>query len=165
MNQLSVDPTSGFIQSNSVTGIYNFDVERKKTFLSLSMECAEAGTWPHIPNLCKSVGISVKTFYNHLKQDAEFAEQWLEIKRTLESSIAVDMRVHAKRPGNYMDRVTLLRHLNPGEWGGVDPSSQNSTDFSWVKKLAEAFKPPIIATEATIISTPTPTDNHNASDK
>ena len=154
MNALRIESNSGFLESSSPTGIYNFDAERKTQLIALAMKCAEDGVWPSIPKLCKSIGIGTQTFYNHLKQDQEFASQWLEVKRTLESEIAMDMRVHAKRPGNYMDRVTLLRHLNPGEWGGVDPSSQNNMDLGWIKKLQEAFNPPIIATEAEITSTP-----------
>jgi len=157
MNALQVDTATGFTQSHSPTGIYSFDVERKKHLLSMAMDCAEAGTWPNIPKLCKSVGISVQTFYNHINQDSEFSEQWQDIKRTLSAGIAVDMREHAKRPGNYMDRITLLRHLYPEEWGGPE-KNQSNLDFGWVKKLADALvsvnKPAVIATDAVITSTP-----------
>jgi hypothetical protein len=156
MNQLQVDPATGFLQSPSPTGIYNFDAERKTQLLAMAMQCAEAGTWPNIPKLCKSVGISVQTFYNHVNADGDFAEQWQEIKRTLSAGIAVDMREHATRPGNYMDRITLLRHLHPDEWGGPEKNSSN-IDIGWIKKLADAIdsanKPVVIATDAVITTT------------
>ena len=146
MHQLQVDPATGFLQSPSPTGIYNFDAERKTQLISLAMECAENGAWPNIPKLCKSVGIATQTFYTHVKNDEEFASQWQEVKRTLSSGIAVDMREHAKRPGNYMDRVTLLRHLYPEEWGGPE-RNQVSVDLGWIKKLAETMQ----ASKSTII--------------
>ena len=65
---------------NLPSGLYGFDVEKKKQLLSLAMECS--GGWDvagGIPKLCKSVGIVIQTFYNHLKQDEEFARnQWNE---------------------------------------------------------------------------------------
>lgn len=121
--------------------------------LDLAKREAEQGCWPSIPVLCKSVGIAVQTFYNHLNADEDFSKRWVEVKKLLEDSIALDMAKHSKRPSNYMDRVTLLRHLNPEAWGG-EQRPQISVDIVWIKNLNDALKPSIIATEAMITSTP-----------
>lgn len=154
MNQLRVDPASGFLESTS-PNFQTFDADKKRIFLDLALQSAQAGAWPDINKICQSLGINVRTFYNHREKDAEFCNQWDEVKRTVASEIAKTMHEHSKRPGNYMDRVTLLRHMYPEEWGGV-AKDQSIQDFSWVKKLVEAHKPSVIATNAEIISTPTP---------
>lgn len=152
MNQLRVDPASGFMESASKTNIYTFDSDRKNQLLDLAKREAEQGAWPSIPMLCKSIGIAVQTFYNHLNADEGFRNEWAEVKKALEDAIAVDMAKHSKRPSNYMDRVTLLRHLNPGEWGG-EARTQINVDIGFIKKLADALdanKQPVIAVEAEI---------------
>ena len=157
MNQLQVDPASGFLESPSKTNTYTFDSERKLQLLELAKHEAEQGMWPSVPVLCKSVGVCVQTFYNHLNQDEDFRERWVEVKRLLEDAIATDMAKHSKRPGNYMDRVTLLRHINPGAWGG-ESSTQINIDIGWIKKLNDAINTSVIATDAVITSTEKPKD-------
>ena len=163
MNQLQVNAETGFLESPS-PNFATFDSEKKQAFLDLALESARSGCWPDINKICAGLAVNIRTFYVHCEKDQEFAARWDEVKRTVAGEIAKTMHEHSKRPGNYMDRVTLLRHMYPEEWGG-ERKELNTQDYSWIKKLQEAFKPPIIATDATIISTQTPTDNHNASDK
>jgi hypothetical protein len=147
VNALTVDPATGFLQSPSPTNTYTFSGERKQKFIDLARSCAEAGNWPHIPKLCKAIGISVMTFYNHVNGDTDFKAQWNEVKRTLEGTIAADMLEFAKRPANYMDRVTLLRHLYPAEWGGEEPKINMNLDFGWLKMSFEGFRSTAIDAE------------------
>ena len=121
----------------------------------MALEEAKRGDWPDIEKLCDSFGINYRTFSRHLLQDSQFAEEWELVKRSVAHDIAKTMHVHSKRPGNYMDRVTLLRHLYPEEWGGERKELINA-DMSWIKKISDALsvnKPQVIAVDAEITST------------
>ena len=145
MNALTVDPATGFLESSS-PNFETFDADKKTILLDQALQMAERGEWPDINSLCKVVGIRVQTFYNHKSKDTEFRNRWEEVKRSVANEIAKTMAVHSKRPSNYMDRVTLLRHLYPEEWGG---EAQNKTfyDFGWLKSAFEGMKSSAIDAE------------------
>ena len=152
MNALRIDSQSGFLESPS-PNLQTFDADKKQIVIDLAMQSAERGEWPDITALCKQVGISARAFRWHCDKDEVFRERWEEVKRAVANEIAKTMAVHSKRPGNYMDRVTLLRHLYPEEWGG-ERKDQLLTDFTAIKRLADALSgvsPTVIATEAEIV--------------
>ena len=149
MNALRIDSSSGFLESPS-PNLQTFDAIKKQEFIQLALDQAKRGEWPDIEDLCGRFGITSRTFYGHKKQDGAFSEAWEDVKRAVVHDIAKTMHVHSKRPGNYMDRVTLLRHLYPEEWGG-EAKDQSFQDFSWIKKLQDAINPGIVATDAEIV--------------
>lgn len=156
---MTVNPKTGYLESPS-PNFASFDSAKKVEFIRLALEQAKRGEWPDLENLCDQFQINYRTFTRHIEQDPRFSEEWELVKRSVAHDIARTMHVHSKRPGNYMDRVTLLRHLYPEEWGG-EAKVSISADMSWIKKINDAIsgsKPQIIATEAVITSTPKPTD-------
>lgn len=138
MNPLEVDPATGFLQSSS-PNLQTFDAEKKTMFIQLALEEARAGKWPDVNKLCEQFGITVRTFQGHREKDVEFRAQWEEVKRLVANEIAGEMREFSKRPSNYMDRVTLLRHLYPEEWGGQE-RQQSFHDVSWIKNALTSAK-------------------------
>jgi hypothetical protein len=159
MNQLSVDPASGFLESSS-PNLQTFDANKKQEFIKLALEQAKRGEWPDIEDLCDKFGMTSRTFYGHKKQDGAFSDAWEDVKRAVVHDIAKTMHTHSKRPGNYMDRVTLLRHLYPEDWGGI-AKDQSFQDFSFIKKLNDVLngsKPAVIDAELVNTSTPKASD-------
>lgn len=144
MLPLAPNPKTGFLESNR--GV-SFDSALKVRFLEMATEAADAKLMPDIPGLCKTVGISTHTFWEHKKLDDKFRTAWESVLDTCESTLTQAMYSFGQRPGNYMDRITWLRAHKPERWN-PDYNVKISHDSSGLK---ESFNVASAAIEAEIV--------------
>ena len=116
MNALQVNPTTGFLESISISNS-TFDSKRKEDLLATAEKCFQAtGTMPDITTLCAAIGIEPRTFQRHLEFDEKFKEAWdnllLKAKWQLESK----MYEYAKGKSGYMHMITWLRRNFAAEY-------------------------------------------------
>jgi hypothetical protein len=163
MNALQRNEETGFLESQGYSGA-TFDSSRKLQFINLAEEHFKTtGNMPDLVSIAEAVMVSPRTVENHLRDDPGFAEAWRNIRLRGKWKLESKMYEYAQGKGGYMHMITWLRKEFPEEYN-PDIRIQSSTDFSWIKKLQEAFNPPVIATDATIVSTPNQSEQSNASD-
>lgn len=149
MNALQVNPETGYQESSNSD--FTFNSKRKQDFLELAREIIEDHhEYPNVGDLCRIIGISVRTFQDHVVHDEKFGADWHELELKGEATCLSDM--YALRKKNPMYMFGWLRARLPEKYS---PTAQNqlNPDFSWLKKLVDAVKPPVVATEAEITST------------
>lgn len=158
MNALQVEPSSGFLTSDDSR---NFTAEQKIMMLKMANECAAQEKMPRVSDLCKAIGTSTFSFYHHLEIDGEFKRQWDEVLNRIEDVLSASLVENAKRANGVGAAAFWLKNRRPERWSDNPSQNQINVDFSWIKKIVDAFNPKVIATEAEIIST-TPKDAPNS---
>lgn len=110
MNQLAVNPRTGYLESpNGVSG-RNFDSAKKIQFLELAKKhIDETGRFPKVTALCNVVGIGHYTLETHLKKDAIFAQDYREILLRGRAELEHVMFENGCKPQGFMDRMAWLR--------------------------------------------------------
>src|SRR5579863_8949724 len=157
MNALQVNPTNGYQESSNCS--YAFNSTRKQEFLQLARDIIENHhEYPNVGDLCRIVGISVRTFQNHCVSDEKFGEDWHELELKGEATCLSDM--YALRKKNPMYMFGWLRARLPEKYD-TSRKIEISSDISLIKKLSETFNQPIIATEAEITSTQSSSDKRS----
>jgi hypothetical protein len=155
---LVVNPTTGYQESNSDSE-YAFNSHRKQEFLRIAKEIIDHHEYPNVGDICRVIGITVRTFQNHVAQDEKFAEDWRELELHGEATCLSDM--YALRKKNPMYMFGWLRARLPEKYD-TTRQSQSIPDVSWIKKLGDAINSvnnaTVIATEAVITSTQTQID-------
>lgn len=113
MLPLRPNPETGFLESNRES---SFSSVMKVKFLEIAKGFADRKMMPDVGDICKEVGISIRTYWKHVALDAKFAEAWEEIVDICESSLVSKMYEYGQRPSNYMDRITWLKNMRPERW-------------------------------------------------
>jgi hypothetical protein len=150
MNELALNSATGYRESNPDSD-YAFNSRRKQEFLELARDIIENHhEYPNVGDLCRVIGISVRTFQNHCASDAKFGEDWRELELKGEATCLSDM--YALRKKNPMYMFGWLRARLPEKYDTSRKIEING-DLSWLKKALEATKPQVIATDAVITST------------
>lgn len=125
-----MNPQTGYQETNSD---YGFNSKRKEEFLALAREIIfDHHEYPNVGDLCRVIGITVRTFDNHLNSDQKFAEDWRELDLHAEATCLSDM--YASRKKNPMFMWGWMRAKFPEKY---DPSRkiQLSFDISSIKKV------------------------------
>ncbi len=160
VNQLQIDPATGFLQSYS-PGFATFDAAKKTKFIELAQECLDRKESPKLSAICKAVGISMGSFWNHVEQDAEFKRQWDEIRFQLEDILSQSLVNLGQKANGVGAAAFWLKNRVPERWSDNPGSNQNFQDFSWIKKLADAFNGPKTVVEAEIVPDNKSIDNQS----
>lgn len=137
MNPLVPNPQTGFLESRNHS-LAGFTSDKKQKFIELATAQAQMGAMPSIPNLCKTVDISNRTFYTHLKGDPSFKEAWDATLDMIEDTLVSTMVGNAQRPSGYMDRITWLRAYRPGRWN-PDARLQTPQDISATNNVISVY--------------------------
>lgn len=133
MQALQVNPVTGYTESG---GDYTFNSKRKLEFLRIASEIVrDHHEWPNVGDLCRAVGINERTFYNHVKDDEKFAEDWRNLELHGEATCLSD--AYAMRKKNPMYMFGWLRARFPEKY---DPSRKVtiSVDTADIKRVSEA---------------------------
>lgn len=114
--ELIVNPSTHFLESPSLS-LSTFSSDKKLKLLEIAKDISiKQGIIPNINTLCELVGVDVTNFYKHLKIDSAFKDAWNQCLLNVEANIQTKMAEFAYRPGNYMDRITVLRRIAPERW-------------------------------------------------
>lgn len=114
MNELTVNPTTGFLESKSNHG-KNFTSEKKIKFLELARSYKEqTGKWPDVGSICDAVGVNLVTFYRHLDMDDVFKNEWEELTLRGEATLTSSMFELSTKNPMYM--FGWLRRFYPQRW-------------------------------------------------
>lgn len=109
---MQVHPATGFLEAK-IKKISSFDADKKLQIIQLISDLSEAGKWPGIHKLCKSIGVAPSAFYEHLEVDSEFKAAYDEALLALEDHL-VDNLI---RQGNSTNGVTANIFLLKNRWG------------------------------------------------
>lgn len=149
-SQAVTDPESGFLSApNSFS---TFDTPKKLRFLELAKKYRdESGKWPEIGALCDAVGISIRSFYRHVENDAKFKSEWDEILLRGEAKLTSKLADMS----NPIGPLSVLRRYFPDRW---NPMQQNTVtiDVRQSERLSQTSAQ-YIDTTATATSTDGPT--------
>lgn len=148
MNRLQVDPATGFLTSDNHN---SFNADMKVSWLKMARECSTQERYPSIAKLARSVGIPIHTFYDHLKQDKEFAIAWKEIISETEEMLVEHMVENGKKGNGIAGTIFWLKNRVPERWSDK-PEIQSTDQFAWIKTLLSSNKQYI---DADIVDTPT----------
>lgn len=86
-----------------------FGAERKTQFLEMLRI-----HYPNVGKVCKVIGITRATFYNHYNQDGKFKELIDQIKEDRMDDIEAVMQANAVDPKfGFLDRIATLRAHRP----------------------------------------------------
>lgn len=134
MNSLARNDDTGFIDSG-----YSFTSNRKLEILKLAKEYVQTfREFPLIHELCKTVGIDVRTFERHLKQDSAFKYEWDEILAILRSVYTNKLAIKANSANGIVANLAILKYLETGSF--VDRLQVNSVDtMSAHKRVNDAI--------------------------
>lgn len=156
MNKLQVNPKTGFLESPSPDH-YTFSSDDKVKFIALAQTCVDRKEAPRLKAICDRIGITVRTFWNHIEQDPEFKSQWDEIRFQVEDLLENSLVALGQKANGVGAAAFWLKNKVPERWSDNPGLNQNNSDVTWIKKLAEALnptvKPQIVATEAEITGT------------
>lgn len=115
MNALTPNPQTWFLESVTPT-FSTFDSAKKMRALEIASENINRGELPSHVKICSALGVSLRTWYEHLQQDTRFKAAWQDILDMAEDRLVNVMYANGQRPSGYMDRITWLRAHNPGKW-------------------------------------------------
>lgn len=107
---MEIDKESGYLIPRKIEGLKSFDVQAKQTFLKLYE------TEGSIANVCDTLGISSRTFYDHLKEDSAFRADYALTLRRMASQLEGTMFKKSTQNNGYMYMITWLRKNFPTEW-------------------------------------------------
>lgn len=155
MNALRVNEKTGFLESPSPNST-TFDSVKKQTFLELANQQAENEESPNITKLCKKLGITLKTFYNHLREDEVFREAWDETRLKIEDALQRSLiRQGVKGSQGVTAAIFWLKNRVGERWS--DGDAKTFLDVTAFQKVLVGNQPFIdaeIVQSPTITSTP-----------
>lgn len=118
-----------------------FDSAKKSAFLELANQQADAEECPNLTKLCKSMGITLKTFHNHLREDEVFRDAWDETRLKIEDALQRSLiRQGVKGSQGVTAAIFWLKNKVGERWSDGHP--QTLLDVSQFKKILgekEAF--------------------------
>lgn len=117
----------------------SFDSAKKVRFIELAHDAVEQGGVPHIANICKALGITVRTFQVHMVEDDVFKEAVDEAWLRVESELVDAMYANARKPNGVTDRIFLLKNRFPERWN-ENAKLIISRDNSPTKRLEDIAK-------------------------
>ena len=158
MHALTVNPTYGYMESGNSE--FTFNAERKHEFLELARDIIENHhEYPNVGDLCRVIGINIRTFQRHVADDKRFGDDWHDLELKGEATCLSDM--YALRKKNPMYMFGWLRARLPEKYD-TSRRIESTSDLSWVKRVAESINTTIIPQEAEIVppkpELPNPTD-------
>ncbi len=86
-----------------VTGTHPMSVQDKADFLKNYFITG------NMTKSAKMVGFNIKAFYEQMKTDTAFAEDFLAVKEAIVNDLEETMRLNGRNERGYMDRITWLR--------------------------------------------------------
>lgn len=128
MNALAVNPQSGFLDAANHNG---FTSEKKLAVLELIKSAVAQKCWPSIASLVAQVGISPKTFYNHVDADPEFAEAYENAMAPVEDQLAQNLYEQGQNANGITANIFLLKTRWKKRWG--DQNTIQIIDFTSLK--------------------------------
>ncbi len=136
MNPLAINESTGFLDADNSS---TFGSDKKIKFLTEARVYIDNfNEFPSIYALCRSVGISISTFENHLKLDEPFKRQWKEIISILKSVYVSSLATKASSKNGIVANLAILKYLETGTF--VDRLQVNSTvEFGTDKKVIDAI--------------------------
>jgi hypothetical protein len=126
VNALKVNPSTGFLESDSIRA---FTSDDKVKLLSMVRSAAENNEWPRVSDICKQLGIGSQTFYNHLEFDPNFKREYEEAMAPVEDQLAANLHKQGLNANGITANIFLLKSRWRKRWGennlvvNVDPGS------------------------------------------
>jgi len=115
VNPLAIDEQTGFLESSN--SLVTLNGIRKTEILRLAQEYIDQnGKIPSLITLCKSVGISLRTFQRHIQYDQQFKSAFREVLLNGQAILENVMFNRGLEPGGFMDRIAWLRRYFPENW-------------------------------------------------
>lgn len=134
--ELSINPTTGFLDRSSINSFSTFSSDKKLKFLELADEYRnKTGKWPDIGELCSQIGVHVTTFYNHCKADHVFKSAWDERLLRGEAKLTSDLH-DMKHP---IAKLAWLRRHFPERWN-PEYKVTAQVDVSFLSALQDKAK-------------------------
>lgn len=147
---MEIDKDSGYLIPTKIEGKKSFDVQAKKTFLEVFEKEAD------VAETCKLLGISTRTFYDHLNLDSRFRADYSLTLRNMESHMSSTFYKKGLTQNNgFMFGMAWLRRHFPNDWNPKSSVSVTSNDAS-VEDLFSSLRAEgklIDVTDTTSIST------------
>ena len=119
---LKQDPQTGFLEAPGYK--YAFTLEKKQELLELIKDNPHYST---VLESCKIVGISIETFYDHLRTDPIFHAKVNEYKKNCAYKVENTLYECALDPKKTIDRLAYLRAFLPERYNPGANTPQNAT--------------------------------------
>jgi hypothetical protein len=133
VNALTVNPQTGFLESVA-PNFESFDSQRKQALLQLANECADRDEAPNLNEICKRIGINLRTFHRHLQVDEVFREAWDEVRLKIEDALQRSLvRQGVKGSQGITAAIFWLKNRVSERWNDGQPHI--SLDLSGLKQL------------------------------
>lgn len=139
MNALQPNDRTGFLESVNPTS-QTFDSARKLAFLQLANEMADNEQAPNLTHICKAVGVTLKTFHNHLHEDEVFRDAWDETRLKIEDALQRSLvRSGVKGAHGTTAAIFWLKNRASERWSDGNP--QLNLDASQLKNIIGVNQP------------------------
>lgn len=133
MNALQPNARTGFLESVNPT-VQTFDSASKSAFLQLANDMADAEMAPNLTQICKKIGITLKTFHNHVREDEVFKDAWDETRLKIEDALQRSLvRSAVKGAQGTTAAIFWLKNRASERWNDGNP--QLFLDSSQLKKI------------------------------
>ncbi len=114
MSELARNADTGFLEASSS---WAFTSDKKQSFLQLVREYIETfNEFPLTHAICKKVGINIRTFDRHLREDPVFKSEWTEIISVLKSVYTNKLAVKANSANGIVANLAILKYLETGSF-------------------------------------------------
>lgn len=131
MNQLQPNSQTGFLESKSPNS-FTFDSAKKVAFLELANKFADQEEAPNLNQICKTIGIGLRTFYDHIEADYEFKQGWEEVLLKIEDGLQRSLiRSGMKGAQGTTAAIFWLKNRFNKRWN--DGTGQSSQDLASIK--------------------------------
>jgi len=137
VNSLHVNSETGLIEADNR---WSFKSEDKIKLIELAQECVNRSEAPRLKAICAKIGISTRTFWDHIDQDPEFKRMWDEIRFQVEDILENSLVNLGQKANGVGAAAFWLKNKVPERWSDNPGQNQSNFDISWFKKLADAMK-------------------------
>lgn len=137
MNPLVKNEETGFLEADNE---WSFTSERKIKFLGIAKDyVVNFNEFPLIPAICDKVGINLRTFERHLKQDGHFKDEWKEIIYRLKGVYTNSLAQKAASKNGIVATLAILKYLETGTFVDRYQIINSGDQLSDDKRVNEAI--------------------------
>jgi hypothetical protein len=145
---MEVDKATGYLQANKGSPYHEigFTPEKKKIFLKLAADYVKTHrAYPPIDDIADQLGINIRTFYVHTRQDPAFKHDWEEIKSRLYQIYTKKLEKKIDSKSGVVPNIVMLKYLEKGQFSeSLNPVSQDSPSKELINSFSDAIDAEIV---------------------
>lgn len=137
VNALAVNPSTGLLESDNRRA---FTSDEKLELIRLAQECIDRKEAPNLKAITAKVGVTMRTFWNHIDQDSEFRGMWDEIRFQVEDILSQSLVNLGQKANGVGACAFWLKNRVPERWSDNPQVNQFNYDIAWIKNAMNVVK-------------------------